>query len=68
MRGDQEAWKTNSLTWLRTTSQRPEKDQRWVEGVLSNWEEDMEEDGEGASVDEKKPQRDKGRKESSPGI
>lgn len=46
VRGDQEVWKTNSLTWLRTTSQRPEKDQRWVEGVLSSWEEDMEEDEE----------------------
>ena len=58
VRGDQEARKTNSLAWLRTTSQSPEKDQRWVEGVPSNWEEDMKEDKEGASVDEKEPQRD----------
>ena len=45
VRGDQEDWKTSSLTRLRTTSQMPEKDQRWVDGVLSSWEEDMGDDG-----------------------
>jgi len=41
VRGDQEDWKTNSLTRLRTVSARPAKDQRWVEGVSSSWEDDM---------------------------
>ena len=44
VRGDQEDLKTNSLTWFRTVSARPAKDQQWVEGVLSSWE-DIEGDG-----------------------
>ena len=38
VRGDQEDWKTSSLARLRRVSARPAKDQLWVEGVLSSWE------------------------------
>lgn len=38
VRGDQEDWKTNSLARFKTVSANPAKDQQWVEGVLSSWE------------------------------
>ena len=36
--GVQEVRKITSLTPLRALSQKPDKDQRWVEGVLRSWE------------------------------